>query len=78
MKNTTGISDLEHTALMWLMWLESFRVLDSSATIRVGDATSTAVQWRDGVRSCAKEGIAKAREPSFDRDDLCREGEEKS
>lgn len=63
---------------MWLMWLESLRVLDSSATIRVGDATSTAVQWRDGVRSCAKEGIAKAGESSFGGEDLCRDGEEKS
>lgn len=78
MQNTSGTSDLEHATLMWLMWLESLCVLDSRAAIWIRDATSATVQWRDGVWSRAKKGIAEPDESSFDVDALRREGEEKS
>lgn len=77
MQKTTRTCDLEHTTLMWLMWLESLCVLNSSATIWVGDATSATVQWRDGVWSHAKKGIAETDESSIDGDVLRHEGEEK-
>lgn len=75
MQDTTGTSDLEHTTLMWLMWLESLCVLDSRAAAWVGNATSATVQWRDSVWSCAKKGIPETGESSFDDGGLRREGE---